>query len=225
MKGKFVSLLVSGLVLGAAFTIGGIYLFNRFDGELHFVNITVLWDEPGPEFSSYNISTTEPEVVEVYSLPKEQRLNLFSVFWDFERNISLSKTETGVYHGEMNMSLQSDLIYIVKVPQDINTINFIDDLTAVEINQRRETNDLTIHFWESHLTAKKPVIYLYNTNGVPFRENVSVSIPHGCAIETIPEIPLGPEITWENIEVYPDSQILFDGEYYPYLYYDARIEG
>ncbi len=224
MKKKIVSIII-GIVLISTSLIGGFILFNIINRNHSTVNVTILWDDPDDiGHPIYNISTTEPKHVEVYTLPENHRDNIFLVVWDFERNISLIKQDTGIYIGEANMSLKLNLIYIVKVPDIISKINFIDDFTAVEIDKTKETNDLTIHYWINFVTAYKPAIYLYNAENIPFTDTLSISIPNGYATTTIPEIPLGKEIIWENFEVYPESQILFSGEYYPYLFYEAIIE-
>jgi hypothetical protein len=72
--------------------------------------------------------------------------------------------------------------------------------------------------------AFKPVIYLYNSNEQPYTETLSVSMQTGYAFETIPAVELGPTITWDNFTVYPDSQILYDGVNYPYLFYEVRLK-
>ena len=227
MKKKKISvIIILGMVLISTFLIGGFSLLYTLNTDQSTVKISVIWDEPeNTGYAGYNISTTEPNHVEIYTLSERQRDSMHMVVWDFEINISLIKKDTGIYIGETDINLKLNLIYIVKVPQMINNINFIDNITAIEIDKTKKTNDITIHFWKNLMLVMKPAVYFYNTENISFRETLSISIPNGYATTTIPEIPLGKEITWENFEVYPESQILFNGEYYPYLFYEAIIEG
>jgi len=64
----------------------------------------------------------------------------------------------------------------------------------------------------------KPVIYLYRPR--PAFDTVTVKID-GTATVTIPEIPLGPVITWENVWI-EDGRITYQGETYPYLFYESE---
>ncbi len=66
----------------------------------------------------------------------------------------------------------------------------------------------------------KPVIYLYRDK--PAREEVSVRFS-GCAIKTIPEIPLGRKITWANLYL-KDGKISYKGKVYKYLFYENRFD-
>jgi len=224
MKKKIVSVFI-GIAIISGSLIGGIYLFIWIDDNQTSVKITVLWDEPKDIDSyNYNKSTTEPNYVEIYTLPEQKRDHYFDHEINFERNISLIKKNEGIFSGKAKISFQTNLIYLIKVPEIINNLNIIDNLTIIEIDKTKKFNDLTIHFWKNLYLVRKPAIYLYNTEYVQFTETLSVSIPNGCVTKTIPEITLGQNVKWENFEVYPESQILFKGNFYPYLFYEAMIE-
>lgn len=64
----------------------------------------------------------------------------------------------------------------------------------------------------------KPVIYLYRP--VPVFETLSVHID-GTATVTIPEVPLGPVITWHDVWL-EDGRLFYEGEEYPYLFYESE---
>ncbi|MHC5077880.1 MAG: PKD domain-containing protein [Planctomycetota bacterium] len=65
----------------------------------------------------------------------------------------------------------------------------------------------------------KPVIYLYPET--PRTETVKLEFT-GYATITIPRIPLGPEIVWEDLWV-EDGTIYFQGRPFPYLFYESVI--
>ncbi len=71
--------------------------------------------------------------------------------------------------------------------------------------------------------ARKPAIYLYHEEEVTFKETLLVTIPNGYATVTIPEIPLGPDITWNNFEVFPGSKIKYRGNDFSYLFYEESL--
>ncbi|MCE7748764.1 MAG: hypothetical protein GPJ51_10220 [Candidatus Heimdallarchaeota archaeon] len=71
--------------------------------------------------------------------------------------------------------------------------------------------------------ARKPAIYLYNLQNEVFTETLSVYMPFGYATITIPEVELSDTIVWNSFEVFPESRILYENVFYPYLFYEANI--
>ncbi|MHA1201076.1 MAG: hypothetical protein ACTSQ4_00970 [Candidatus Heimdallarchaeaceae archaeon] len=76
---------------------------------------------------------------------------------------------------------------------------------------------------EDEFIARAPAIYLYNINDETFTDSLSVYMPNGFATITIPQIPLGVTIIWNDLEIHPDSKIIYQNTVYPYLYYEAEI--
>ena len=76
---------------------------------------------------------------------------------------------------------------------------------------------------EDEFNVKAPAIYLYNINDEIFADTLSIYIPNGFATMTIPQIPLGATIIWNNLEIQPNSNIVYQNTVYPYLYYEAEI--
>jgi len=56
----------------------------------------------------------------------------------------------------------------------------------------------------------------------PMTIDVTVRIPERVTL-TIPEVQMGSVAVWENVHALDDGNILFDGEKYPYLYYEGRF--
>ncbi|MHA1418289.1 MAG: hypothetical protein ACTSVO_09405 [Candidatus Heimdallarchaeaceae archaeon] len=76
---------------------------------------------------------------------------------------------------------------------------------------------------EDDFNVRKPAIYLYNINDETFTDSLSVYMPNGFATVTIPQIPLGSTISWNNFEIHPKSEIVYQNTVYSYLFYEAEI--
>jgi hypothetical protein len=64
---------------------------------------------------------------------------------------------------------------------------------------------------------------LYNSNGEVFTDSLSIHITNGVATITIPFVQLGSTISWNNLEVYPGSKIVYQNKTYTHLFYEAKI--
>ncbi len=213
-----------GIVVGSILAVAAVFIITSTFYETTEVNVTVLWDDPqtilGPGLSDYNITTEEPAVISIYTLPESYRSQMIRS-WSLEGQLSVHKVDSVHYFGSAKMLLRKDLIYMAKVPQPVLAGVVIDNWTMAEIRKGQSYNYLEIHSWAHRSIALKPAIYLYNTVSLPFNDTLSVTFPHGSATLTIPEIPLGPVITWAKFTVFPNSQISFGGTTYPYLFYEA----
>jgi hypothetical protein len=224
MDKKRKSLLLAGLVFGISFCgIGMYFLTNN-----HVVNITVLWDN-SPEGPYYQSSDPEPESVSLISILSSRDYPLEYFESKLEKNISLVQSEPGIYTAQTEINLQAfRKYYVVMFYPEFASSNLIFSNTSL-ISRAHNPNNVTLDVWSDLynnpvVIAFKPVIYLYNTDQIPFTESLSVTMPTGYAFETIPEIELGTQITWENLNVYPDSQISYEGEWYPYLFYEVALQ-
>ncbi len=76
---------------------------------------------------------------------------------------------------------------------------------------------------EDEFIARAPAIYLYNINDETFTDSLSIYMPHGFATLTIPQIPMGATIVWNDLQIHPNSNIIYQNTVYPYLFYEAEI--
>ncbi|MCK5305284.1 MAG: hypothetical protein KAJ72_08535, partial [Candidatus Heimdallarchaeota archaeon] len=191
------------------------------------LQLNVLWDEPPPDLNyvKYNISEEAPTHVELWIMPYFQFTVLFNVFWEDRELIELTHIEDEYYYAETILQARSDLVYMIKPPLEVNDLNLVDNLTLVVVNKEISTNNITIHHWKNLFwnTARKPAIYLYNSNGDVFTDSLSIHIPNGFATITIPHVQLGSTISWNNLEVYPNSKIVYQNKIYTHLFYEAKI--
>ncbi|MCK5409545.1 MAG: hypothetical protein KAJ30_04710, partial [Candidatus Heimdallarchaeota archaeon] len=191
------------------------------------LQLNVLWDEPPPDLNyvKYNISEEAPTHVELWIMPYFQFTVLFNVFWEDRELIELTHIEDEYYYAETILQARSDLVYMIKPPLEVNDLNLVDNLTLVVVDKEISTNNITIHHWKNLFwnTARKPAIYLYNSNGDVFTDSLSIHIPNGFATITIPHVQLGSTISWNNLEVYPGSKIIYQNKIYTHLFYEAKI--
>lgn len=66
--------------------------------------------------------------------------------------------------------------------------------------------------------SPSPEIYFYVNS--PIITDVTIEIEGGVT-KTIPEVPLGNKITWEDIYIDTDGNINFEGKEYEFLYYEG----
>ncbi|MHA1418288.1 MAG: hypothetical protein ACTSU7_03610 [Candidatus Heimdallarchaeaceae archaeon] len=191
------------------------------------LQLNVLWDEPPQDLNyvKYNISEEVPTNVEVWIMPHFQFQALYNVIWDDRELIELAHVEDEYYYAETVLQARSDLVYMIKPPLEVNDLNVVDNLTLVVVDKELSTNNITIHHWKNLFwnAARKPAIYLYNLNGDVFTDSLSIHIPNGFATITIPQIQLGCTISWNNLEIFPDSKIVYQNKIYTHLFYEAEI--
>ncbi len=191
------------------------------------LQLNVLWDEPPPDLNyvKYNISEEAPTHVELWIMPYYQFTVLYNVLWDDREIIELTHLEGECYYVETILQARSDLVYMIKPPLEVNNLNIVDNLTLVVVDKELSTNNITIHHWINLFTsaARKPAIYLYNSNGEVFTDSLSIHITNGFATITIPFVHLGSTISWNNLEVYPGSKIVYQNKIYTHLFYEAEI--
>jgi len=65
-----------------------------------------------------------------------------------------------------------------------------------------------------------PEIYLYSKKTIT--EEIVVEIKEGVT-KTIPEIELGPMVTWQDVRVYENGTLGYQGDNYKYLYYEGNF--
>jgi hypothetical protein len=208
------------------FTIDKELEINEF--EIHWwstftktveINTTVIWDEPAND-SSYRPVLTEPDYIQVCLWPS----GWYFIDWSMQMptidEFNLNKINNSTYNCEFSFTCRSDFMYFVRSPF---TRKFYDNLTIVWIDTTKEFHNITIHHWQWVSNARKPAIYLYHLQNEVFVETLSVHIPYGFATITIPEVELSDTITWNSVEVFPGSRILYEDNYYPYLFYEADI--
>ncbi|UYP46968.1 hypothetical protein NEF87_003253 [Candidatus Lokiarchaeum ossiferum] len=222
MKKKITSLFFIGLFLISALGIGGTYIYSKLEKETHLLNITVNWNSS--EADGYTYADSEPSFVEVYSLPERRKDQISFTTWRIVESISLVKTDRILYEATANLSLQANLIYIVKIPNNISDSRYIDNQTAVIIDKNHRVHAITLVHRACFVEALKPVIYFYNSNQNLFNETLSVNVPNGYVFKTIPEVELGQKITWNNFEVGLKSNITDNCNSYPYLFYEAMVK-
>ena len=70
----------------------------------------------------------------------------------------------------------------------------------------------------SGINTMSPEIYFYVNE--PVITDVTVEIEDGVT-KTFPEVPVSEKIIWKNVRIENDGNIIFNGEKYPYLYYEG----
>ena len=196
-----------------------IHWWTTFSGSIN-LNTTVIWDEPDNDTSSYYSKVeTEPEYIQLCYWPAIFNFT-HGTCLPAIRDINVTKINNSTYYNETSFTFRSDSLYFVRTPY---TESFGDNLTCAYINISKASHNITLHHWSWSSNVRKPAIYLYNLQQTIFTESLSVYIPNGFATLTIPEVEMSQFISWNSFDVYPGSKILYEDEFYPYLFYEAGI--
>lgn len=76
-------------------------------------------------------------------------------------------------------------------------------------------------WFDYYIPESKPVIYLYPKEA----RDVSVRIEPEDGWVTVSDPWYPPQTGWEKIKAYPDGHLVYQGEIYPYLYYETMVAG
>ncbi len=194
-----------------------LHWWATFNGTVN-IKTTVIWDEPDND-SWYSYCDTEPVSMHVIFCPTYRGPPGF-LNMGIADEFNVTKINNSTYYGEISFEYRSDYWYAIRTP--VSQASF-DNFTIVGIDLREETNNITVHHWKYTSLVLKPAIYLYSQDGTVFSDSLTVQIPNGFATLTIPEVEMSNSISWNDFQVYPESQILYQENYYNYLFYEAEI--
>ncbi len=76
-----------------------------------------------------------------------------------------------------------------------------------------------VFMWaQSFTSTASPEIYLHTEEEITI--DLTIRIEDGVT-KTIPEVEMGREATWNDLTVHPDGMIEYEGNRYPFLYYEG----